>query len=141
MFVLDTDHLGILQRQAEPQFGNLMRRILQQPQANLFVSIVSFHEEVLGWNAYLARAKDASGIVRGYRRLEGILSDFARSQVLPYTSAAADAVDQLKKQRIRIGTMDLRIAAIALTNSMTVLTRNRTDFERVPGLTVEDWTT
>jgi tRNA(fMet)-specific endonuclease VapC len=37
--------------------------------------------------------------------------------------------------------MDLWIAAIALTNSMTVLTRNRVDFERVPGLTVEDWTT
>jgi tRNA(fMet)-specific endonuclease VapC len=70
MFVLDTDHLGILQRQAEPQYGNLMRRILQYPQASFFVTIVSIHEEVLGWNAYLARAKDASGIVRGYRRLE-----------------------------------------------------------------------
>ncbi len=70
--------------------GNLTRRILQYPQASLFVTIVSFHEEVLGWNAYLSRARDASGVVRGYRRLEGILSDFARSQVLSYTSAAAD---------------------------------------------------
>jgi tRNA(fMet)-specific endonuclease VapC len=139
MFVLDTDHLGILQRQAEPQYGKLLWRISRYPQASFFVTIVSFHEEVLGWNAYLARARDASGIVRGYTKLEGILSDFARSQVLPYTSAAADEVDQLKKQRIRIGTLDLRIAA--LTNGMTVLTRNRGDFERVPGLTVEDWTT
>ena len=57
MFVLDTDHLGTLQRQAEPQFGNLMRRILQYPQASFSVTIVSFHEEVLGWNAYLARAR------------------------------------------------------------------------------------
>ena len=70
MFVLDTDHLGILQRQVEPQFSNLMRRILQHPQASFFVTIVSFYEEILGWNAYLARANDASGIVRGYRRLE-----------------------------------------------------------------------
>jgi tRNA(fMet)-specific endonuclease VapC len=36
--------------------------------------------------------------------------------------------------------MDLRIAAVALTRNMSVLTRNLVDFERVPGLTVEDWT-
>ena len=140
MFVLDTDHVGILQRQAAPQFGNLMRRISQYPEASFFVTIVSFHEQVLGWNAYLARAKDSSGIVRGYGKLEGILSDFARSQVLSYASAAADVFEELKRQRIRVGTMDLRIAAIALANGMTVLTRNRADFGRVPNLNVEDWT-
>jgi tRNA(fMet)-specific endonuclease VapC len=140
MFVLDTDHLGILQRQTAPQFGNLMRRISQYPEASFFVTIVSFHEQVLGWNTYLARAKDSSGIVRGYSKLEGILGDFARSQVLSYASAAADAFEELKKQRIRVGTMDLRIAAIALTSGMTVLTRNLVDFGRVPNLNVEDWT-
>ena len=140
MFVLDTDHLGILQRQTAPQSGNLMRRISQYPEGNFFVTIVSFHEQVLGWNAYLARAKDSSGTVRGYSKLEGILGDFARSQVLSYTSAAADVFEELKKQRIRVGTMDLRIAAIALANGMTLLTRNLVDFGRVPNLSVEDWT-
>jgi tRNA(fMet)-specific endonuclease VapC len=37
--------------------------------------------------------------------------------------------------------MDLRIASIALANNMTLLTRNTVDFERVPGLIQEDWTT
>jgi len=140
MFVFDTDHLGILQRQSAPQYGNLMRRLSQYPQANFFVTIVSFHEQVMGWNAYLARAKDSSAVVRGYSKFEGILSDFARSQVLPYASAAADVFGELRKQRIRVGTMDLRIAAIALANGMTVLTRNLVDFEQVPSLAVEDWT-
>jgi tRNA(fMet)-specific endonuclease VapC len=36
--------------------------------------------------------------------------------------------------------MDLRIASIAIANQMTLLTRNRVDFERVPGLMFEDWT-
>jgi tRNA(fMet)-specific endonuclease VapC len=140
MFVFDTDHLGILQRQSAPHFGNLIHRISQYPQVTFFVTIVSFHEQVVGWNAYLARAKDSSGVVRGYSKLEGILSDFSRSQVLPYSSAAADVFEELKKKRIRAGTMDLRIAAIALANGMTVLTRNLVDFQRVPSLTVEDWT-
>ncbi len=140
MFVLDTDHVGILQRQSAPQFGNLIRRISQYAQSDFFVTIVSFHEQVVGWNAYLARARDSSATVRGYSKLEGILGDFARSQVLPYTSAAADMFEELRKQRVRVGTMDLRIAATVLANSMTVLTRNLADFRRVPGLAVEDWT-
>jgi tRNA(fMet)-specific endonuclease VapC len=140
MFVLDTDHLGILQRQTGLQFGVLMRRISQYPEAGFFVTIVSFHEQILGWNACLARARDTSGVVRGYTKLEGILSDFARSQVLPYTSAAADMFEELRKHRIRIGTMDLRIGAIALAKGMTVLTRNVADFRRVLNLSVEDWT-
>jgi tRNA(fMet)-specific endonuclease VapC len=35
--------------------------------------------------------------------------------------------------------MDLKIAAIALANDATLLSRNLSDFARVPGLRVEDW--
>jgi len=35
--------------------------------------------------------------------------------------------------------MDLKIASIAIAHSATLLTRNRRDFEVVPGLHVEDW--
>jgi tRNA(fMet)-specific endonuclease VapC len=40
---------------------------------------------------------------------------------------------------VRIATMDLKIAAIALSENATLLTRNLRDFEQVPGLQVDDW--
>lgn len=43
--------------------------------------------------------------------------------------------------RLGIGTMDLRIAAIAIANEATLLSRNLKDFARVPDLKVEDWLT
>jgi tRNA(fMet)-specific endonuclease VapC len=61
--------------------------------------------------------------------------------VLAFEASAALDFDGLVAQRIRIGTMDLRIASIALTNRLTLRTRNLSDFRRVPGLTTEDWTT
>ena len=35
--------------------------------------------------------------------------------------------------------MDLKIAAIALANDAVVLTCNRRDFEKVPGLRFDNW--
>jgi tRNA(fMet)-specific endonuclease VapC len=140
MYILDTDHVGILQRATGAEYSALSRRISRQSQTDLYVTIVSFHEQLLGWNAYIARAKSQAEIVRGYRRMERILSDFSSAQLLPFDDDAGDRFDQLRRQHVRIGTMDLRIAAVALTRNMSVLTRNLVDFERVPGLTVEDWT-
>ena len=140
MYVLDTDHLGVLQRVSDPLYANLSRRIAQRSQSDYFVTIVPFHEQVLGWTAYIAKARKTEGAVRGYIRLNSILKDFSSSQVLLFDELAANIFDDLRRQRIRVGTMDLRIAAIALSKQMTVLSRNLVDFQRVPNLKVEDWT-
>ena len=107
MYILDTDHIGVLQRQSEAGYQTLSRRIAGYSQTDFFVAIVSFHEEILGWNAYIARAKDQIGVVRGYSRLEKILTDFSLAQVLPFDAAAADVFEELRRKKIRIGTMDL----------------------------------
>ena len=76
----------------------------------------------------------------GYQRFARLFDLYSKSQILPYDEAASEAFDSLRDQKVRIGTMDLRIASIALTRNMTVLTRNLTDFRKVPGLRAEDWT-
>ncbi len=60
-------------------------------------------------------------------------------QILDYSRAADDYFRQFQSQRVRIGTQDLRIASISIAHGGTVLTRNRKDFEQIPGLTIEDW--
>ena len=140
MFVLDSDHLSILQRPDAVEFKNLASRCAGRPANDFFVTIISFHEQINGWTKYIARAKQSDGLVRGYAELEGILDTFARAQVLPFGSAAAHVYDDLRAQRIRVGAMDVRIAAIVIANQMTLLTRNTVDFERIPNLAFEDWT-
>jgi tRNA(fMet)-specific endonuclease VapC len=47
--------------------------------------------------------------------------------------------EQLQKKKVRIGTMDLKIASIALSRNLVLLTRNDRDFIKVPDLKIEDW--
>jgi tRNA(fMet)-specific endonuclease VapC len=140
MFIFDTDHVGIIQWQSEPEYSRLMNRVSQYAATDFFVTITSFHEEILGWNAYIARATKIEGVVKGYDRLLQILADFHAAQVLPFDSAAAKHFTRLRQQKLRIGTMDLRIASTALSRSMILLSRNVSDFNQVPALQVQDWT-
>ena len=140
MYLLDTDHIGVLQRRSEPEYSNLSCQLLYVPPSAVFVSIVSFHEQVAGWQAYLNRAKSSEAVIRAYAMFEQILMDFARARVAAFDAAASTKFQELRSQGLRIGTLDLRIAAVALSRGFTVLTRNTVDFARIPGLQVEDWT-
>lgn len=141
MFLLDTDHLGILKRRSGDEFDRLLERIAQKDQQDFYISIISFHEQVRGWTAYLNKRSDSAGLIQGYRQLENLISDYAQGQVLPYGESADEVFREFKQKKIRVGTMDLRIGATAIANGMTVLTRNTVDFERIPDLQFEDWTT
>jgi len=139
-YLLDTDHISILQRQAGSEYATLLRQIAQHSPTDLACSIISFHEQVLGCHTYIRQARWAEDVVRGYGMLDQVLRDFAEALVIPFDAAAAVVFGGLVAQRIRVGTMDLRIAAIALSREMVLVTRNASDFRKVPGLHIEDWT-
>jgi tRNA(fMet)-specific endonuclease VapC len=139
-YLLDTDHIAVLQDEATVEAVRLAERIDVLPEHEFAFSIVSFHEQVLGGNNYVAQARNAAGILRGYSMLSKVLGTFGPAQVLPFDSATQATFEQLRRRRVRIGTMDLRIAATALSHGLTLLTRNAKDFARVPGLAFDDWT-
>jgi tRNA(fMet)-specific endonuclease VapC len=139
-FLLDTDHISILQRQSGPEYPVLMAHIARVSRADLAFCIVSFHEQVIGCHTYIAQAKTAADLVRGYQMFDRVLSTFAAALVLPFDVKASAAFDSLVAQRVRIATMDLRIAAVALSERLTLVTRNSRDFGKVPGLIIENWT-
>lgn len=140
MFVLDTNHIGIIQRRSEPGFSRFQARWAKYSPTAFYFPIISIHEEFLGWNAYINKARKIEGVIKGYRHFTQMVIDFQATQVLPFDDAAARSFFALRQQGVRIGVMDLRIAAIAFSRSMTVLTQNKIHFLQVPGLKVEDWT-
>ena len=78
--------------------------------------------------------------IEAYRKLNRQLKNFCKMTVLEFDERAAIEFQSLQKSRLRIGTMDLKIAAIAFAHGATLLTRNLLDFRKIPGLKVDDWT-
>lgn len=139
-YLFDTDHISIRQRPQSSEYPRLMERLSQCPSTDLSSSIISFQEQVLGANAVINRARTIVRVVFGYSLLTAINSDFSAIMVLPFDQAAGEVFDSLRSQQVRIGTMDLRIASIALSRNLILLTRNVSDFSQVSGLVTEDWT-
>lgn len=139
MVVLDTDVLSVLQRGRGDLFERLAARIAASGE-EIYVTIVSFEEQMRGWLSSAIKAGTPEEYANAARRLNEMRLDFEERAVLPFDDRAVIEFKSLKAAKIRIGTMDLRIASIVLANSAMLISRNLSDHRKVPGLQVEDWT-
>jgi tRNA(fMet)-specific endonuclease VapC len=68
---------------------------------------------------------------------------FSQYVSLPFDGNAAAIYGQIRVRLERLGTpigaYDLQIAAIALSNNLTLVTHNTREFQRVDELNLEDW--
>jgi tRNA(fMet)-specific endonuclease VapC len=64
---------------------------------------------------------------------------FRTIAVIGFDAQAQAVFKALLARKIRIGTQDLRIAAVALSQGATLVTRNQRDFAVIPSLKTEDW--
>jgi tRNA(fMet)-specific endonuclease VapC len=138
MLILDTDHLTEFQRGTSSEAVRLNDR-LKNSGEHYCTTIVSVEEVMRGWMAAIRRTSDPVRQVNSYRQLRQLFRFFATWDVIDWTPQSAAILSELKTAKIRVGTMDLKIACIALANSATLLSRNRKDYEKVPGLKVLDW--
>jgi tRNA(fMet)-specific endonuclease VapC len=129
-----------LQWQEQPACDRLLARLDRLAPDDIATSIISFHEQIQGWLAYLARARRPRQVVLAYAKLEAIWRSFLKMNVLSFDDEAQARFGELRRECPRLKTMDLRIASIALVSHATLLSRNLRDFRQVPGLAVEDWT-
>ena len=139
MFVLDTDHLSFLERAGHP-IGDRIRKKLEAAREDCVATIISYEEQCRGWLSKVAQANTIADQVSVYRKLLRQLQNYCAMTVIEFDEQAAIQFQVLKKATIRIPTMDLKIAAIAISRDATLVTRNWDDFVKVPALRIEDWT-
>jgi len=133
LYILDTDHITLHQRNHLQVIAKLQTCAPEE----LSVTVITLEEQIRGRLAQLRHP--GCDLTLAYDQLRATAEYFCDLTILPFNAAAQYQYRQLRSQKIRIGTLDLRIAAIVLSQSAILITRNRRDFERVPGLKFENW--
>ena len=137
MIPLDTDHLTVLKYLTSDRCHRLRGRLEASAGEVIGTTVVNVEEQMRGWLATIARERQARRQIVAYAELARLFEFFRAFHLAPFNDAAADRFDQMG--RVPIGTMDKKIAAIALANDALLLTANRRDFEQVPGLRFDNW--
>lgn len=134
-YLLDTDHLTLFEFGHQP----IDQHIASKAPAAVGLALVSVEETLRGRLAATARARDGPTRVNRYAQLLKSLKVFQQFPIVPFDQAAENQFQYLRSMRLRIGTRDQKIAAIALATNTILVTRNRQDFGQIPGLVLEDW--
>jgi tRNA(fMet)-specific endonuclease VapC len=130
---LDTDIFSLL-FQSDP---TVIRNAIAHAFDFLSVSVITVEEVWNGWASAVSRAKTPAQVALGYFRLTETLNELRNWTVVSLTVGAIARYNVLKQQKLNVGGNDLGIAAIALETGATVVTRNRRDFARIPGVAIE----
>ena len=138
MYILDTDHLSILERKGA-NTQPLLQRMRAIDPAQISTTIISYEEQMRGWLSYIAKAQTEDKQVEAYKQLKNQLMNYCAIPVIEFDLNAVREFNYLRKTYPRLGKMDLEIAAITIVNRSILLTRNSLDFGQIAGLSIEDW--
>jgi tRNA(fMet)-specific endonuclease VapC len=139
VILLDTDHLTLLKYPDSPRYAALTARLEASPDQDIGTTIISVEEQWRGWLAVISRQREVTRQVRAYQELLGLLDFLGRWTVLAFDEEAVACFSRQRGDGVRICTMDLKIASIALVQNALLLSANLRDFRQAPGLRVENW--
>jgi len=133
LYVLDTDIFTLLLHKHPVVY----QRVAACKPSDLAVTVITVEEQVLGWVGRLRRVRSAKEKARAYHDMAAAVASLGTLPILSFSEQAIASHEALVKLKLNVGKMDL--AAITLEHGGTLVSRNLRDFQRVPGLTVEDW--
>lgn len=137
-YILDTDHVALLLSQHP-----LVQDRAHQEYYRVTVTTTSVDEILNIWlNGYENEIVQANRLPR-HQVVYAISWFFKDLQLLTYSKLANEIYQRLITENAELGKQswrrEMEIAAIALVNGDTVVTRNIQIFGLVPGLAIEDW--
>ena len=142
-YLLDTDTTSNFLDKRRANL-NLRARIQQQSPESLYISIVTFEEIIRGVlsliNGARKHPRNAAKIVEYYALLQSLIQDLGHFQILPYDTDAEAKYQQIPANVRQQHSQDCHIAAIALTQNITIVTSNTRHFSQIPNLRFDDWT-
>lgn len=131
MYCFDTDILSAVLRRHPPL--HLVRRLAVTPSSQQFTTSITYGEMIYG-----AAKRDSVALAD---RIRALLHHAVT--IVPFDVAAAERYGHLRTELeahgMPLAEPDLRIAAISLTRSLTLVTANTRHFDRIAGLTLENW--
>lgn len=135
LWILDTDHVSLFQRRNT----FIVQRVNSVKFEEMAITIITAEEQLRGRFNVIRNSSSSDKLVLAYANFQANLEFLKTVNLLQFTEAAGNIYTELVKQKIRVGTQDLRIAAITLSVNGVLVTRNWKDFEKVPNLRLEDW--
>ncbi|MBX3056180.1 MAG: type II toxin-antitoxin system VapC family toxin [Anaerolineae bacterium] len=134
-YILDTDTVTYHQLGREP----VIRRFQQLSPNEVATTIVTVYEQMRGRLAAINRKQSPEQLKSAFQKLQLTQLYFCRVPILAFENEAVSQYQKLDAQKLRIGSQDLRIAAITLAHNAVLVTSNVRHFGLVPNLKFEDW--
>lgn len=136
-FILDTDHVSLILR------GDVRLRGKVEQHPDACTTVITIQEVFNGWITRLNQAKPSDDFVQLYTLFAQSIEYLKQTEIMNFSQDAdryfrllLQQNPALRKARLQ---RDMRIAAIALSQNATIVTRNKKDFGQVPGLQIVDW--
>jgi tRNA(fMet)-specific endonuclease VapC len=129
-YMLDTDTCSYIMKRSHPL---VLKRLQSVPVSDVCMSVVTKAELLDGVEVSPRRAQDAAALAAFLPYVEAL--DLTDNAAIHYAEIRAD----LKRGEM-IGANDLFIAAHARAMGLMLVTNNLAEFERVHGLSLENWT-
>lgn len=137
MYILDTNVIRAIFHHKGQQ-PHLETRLKQTPYEHLYISIVSVEEILRGTLELFRNYERQELFAKAYAFIDSLVADLAEFQILSFDQEAEEFHRRMSAKAKRRGRGDCRIAASALANGYTVITRDEDDFKAI-GANCENW--